>query len=115
MLFLGGVLTLISFSCNEDTRPDALCGCDSKTIKHYENVEGTVMSLDALYYLQFQIPDGLINVEPCEGLEEQFRTEGLKIIVSGELKQACSVGSPYTKLFVTHPLKLNHIEVYQSK
>jgi len=111
-LFLCGIFILLSFSCKEEAIPPP-CGCGSEAIEYYENVVGTIMRFDALY-IELQVSDGTIGVEPCEGLGDEFRTEGLKVIISGELKRICPIGTSNSKVTAPHPLKLTHIEILKS-
>ena len=105
-----GALLLISVSCKEEGNPAISCGCGSETIKYYENVVGTVMRFDT-FFIELQESDGTIGVEPCEGLADEFKIEGLKVVMSGELKQSCPIGSPNIKVTVPHPIKLTDIEI----
>lgn len=89
---LFGIPLPISCSCREDTNLDLLCGCESPTIEYYENVQGKIKTFETLYYIQLNIGDGTIGVEPCEGLADEFKNEDLEVIVNGELKQFCTLG-----------------------
>jgi len=109
-----GSFFLISVSCTEEDNPAISCGCDSQTIKYYENVVGTVMRFDT-FYIELQESDGTIGVGPCEGLDDEFKIEGLKVVVSGELKQICPLGTPNTKVTVPHPAKLTNIKIKASE
>lgn len=66
-LFLCGIPIITSFGCKEEANLNTPCGCESQTIEQYQNVAGTVLRFDTLYYIKLQVPDGLIGVGPCEG------------------------------------------------
>ena len=66
------------------------------------------------FYIELQESDGTIGVGPCEGLDDEFKIEGLKVVVSGELKQICALGTPNTKVTVPHPVRLTNIKIMAS-
>lgn len=114
ILVICGIPLLISFSCKEEANPNIPCGCDSETIENYENVGGTVMRFDTLYYIEIDLPDNQISIQPCEGLIKELRNEGLKVTLSGELKQSCP-GNSDTFIFIPFPFIIENITTSKSE
>lgn len=113
-LFLCGMPIITSFGCKEEANPTIPCGCDSKTIEYYENMDGTVMRFDTLYYIEIDLPDNQISIQPCEGLTNELKEEGLKVTLSGELKQSCP-GNSDTFIFIPFPFIVENILTSKSE
>ncbi|HLU89867.1 MAG TPA: hypothetical protein VKZ51_08555 [Cyclobacteriaceae bacterium] len=94
-LFLCGILGLLGFGCEEGGKPTncELAACDPgrKTVKQWIDREGMVLldNSNQMYYISTgESPDIHILGYSCN-LPEEFRTEGMLVAVSGELKDDC--------------------------
>lgn len=118
-LFLGGLLSLIGFGCEEEVAPTncELAACDPgrKTVKQWVDQEGMVLldNSNQMYYISTgESPDIHILGYVCN-LPEEFKREGMLVVVSGDLKEDCDELNLITVAQENYYLHIDHIEIIE--
>ncbi|MFP4092235.1 MAG: hypothetical protein ACLFT3_18145 [Cyclobacteriaceae bacterium] len=111
------IVPFLAVSCNEEDLQANLqedeastdsCGCESVTIKVFEDIAGTVHRYDGFYLIKLE-DNNRTSIESCEELPEEYKVEGLLVQVSGELKKKCPRSVPNMRILGGLPFKVTKI------